>query len=279
MSQSVFLLDGKHYHSPPPIELQSPLVQYGEGCFETLKINQGQIEYWSDHLLRLSRSIAFVYGEELPQNFQSQLTEELFPWIETHASNQDFRFKLIVWKEPEIGFRYFASLTPYQSPLKPFTLGLWTDSQGWFAQELCQYKLTNYLPHRMLIRKASEVGVDDILRIDSQFTLKETSRSNLFVFHNNKLITPPGHDILPGTIRKQLLQNGKATEGLLTLEDLKHAQAVFLTNALIGVIPVESIQSISKEHPPLNLSFFIHHDLLKELRQTIGRSGERFTHR
>jgi 4-amino-4-deoxychorismate lyase len=51
------------------------------------------------------------------------------------------------------------------------------------------------------------------------------------------LLTPPLRcGLLPGVLRGELLESGKAKEAMLTEEDLRRANAIFVGNSLRGLI-------------------------------------------
>ena len=63
----------------------------------------------------------------------------------------------------------------------------------------------------------------------------EGSISNVFVERDGKLLTPPATlGLLPGVLRRQLLDEDRALEAELTLDDL--AQGFFIGNATRGLL-------------------------------------------
>ncbi|GAA4048668.1 aminodeoxychorismate synthase component I [Parerythrobacter jejuensis] len=81
---------------------------------------------------------------------------------------------------------------------------------------------------------AREAGAAEaLLRRDDGF-LTEGCISNLFVERDGVLVTPPlALGLLPGVLRAQLLADGKAEEGTITVEDLEHG--FFVGNAVRGL--------------------------------------------
>ena len=73
--------------------------------------------------------------------------------------------------------------------------------------------------------------------------------ANLFFVKGDTLFTPAlSAGILPGVIRSEVLQAAKkhsidAEEGHYSLDSLKTAEAVFLTNSSAGILPVCSIEA------------------------------------
>jgi len=77
-------------------------------------------------------------------------------------------------------------------------------------------------------------GVALLLRDDGLLT--EGCFTNLFVERGGKLLTPPASlGLLPGVLRRSLLEQGRAEEAELTLDDLK--DGFLIGNALRGLVP------------------------------------------
>ena len=82
---------------------------------------------------------------------------------------------------------------------------------------------------------AKSVGaVEALLVRDGMVT--EGSWTNVFVERGGTLVTPPlSAGLLPGVLRRSLIEDGKAREGEVALEDLE--KGFFIGNALRGLIP------------------------------------------
>ena len=67
----------------------------------------------------------------------------------------------------------------------------------------------------------------------------EGARSSVFVERDGRLLTPPlACGLLPGVLRRQLLESGRALERVLTRDDLLCGDQVYLGNALRGLVAV-----------------------------------------
>lgn len=92
---------------------------------------------------------------------------------------------------------------------------------------------------RVLQALADRTDVFDAIFLNSRGEVCEGARSNVFVERNGVLITPPlGCGLLPGVLRRLLLDSGCAIEQVLVLEDLLGDDQVYLGNALRGLVPV-----------------------------------------
>ncbi|MBY6082450.1 aminotransferase class IV family protein [Ruegeria arenilitoris] len=84
-------------------------------------------------------------------------------------------------------------------------------------------------------------GVDELLFLNERDELCEGTITNLFVeIDGGRLLTPPvAAGLLPGILREELIETGRATEAVLTLHDLVAAHRVWMGNSLRGLIPAK----------------------------------------
>ena len=67
----------------------------------------------------------------------------------------------------------------------------------------------------------------------------EGTITNVFADFGDGVLLTPRIDcgLLPGVLRGELLDTGKAEEAVFSFDDLKSAKAVFVGNSLRGLIP------------------------------------------
>ena len=83
---------------------------------------------------------------------------------------------------------------------------------------------------------AREAGAVEALLVREDGQLTEGCWTNIFILRDDILLTPPASlGLLPGVLRRSLLDSGRAREAALTLDDL--AGGFFIGNALRGLIP------------------------------------------
>jgi para-aminobenzoate synthetase/4-amino-4-deoxychorismate lyase len=81
---------------------------------------------------------------------------------------------------------------------------------------------------------AQAAGADEALLVSDDGLLTEGSFTSLFVERDGLLLTPPAAlGLLPGVLRRSLIEAGRAVEAELTLDDLDHG--FLLGNALRGL--------------------------------------------
>jgi para-aminobenzoate synthetase/4-amino-4-deoxychorismate lyase len=81
--------------------------------------------------------------------------------------------------------------------------------------------------------KAAFPDIDDVILWNTAGEVTESTIANVVVELNGALITPAiNGGLLPGTFRAALLEQGKIKEGLVRVEDLASADAIYLINSV-----------------------------------------------
>jgi len=84
---------------------------------------------------------------------------------------------------------------------------------------------------------AESVGADEVVYVNERAELCEGSRTTIFLERDGHLSTPAlSAGLLPGTLRAELIGEGRAVEAVLTLEDLLTADVVYLGNSVRGLV-------------------------------------------
>lgn len=92
---------------------------------------------------------------------------------------------------------------------------------------------------RALAALARDPGVFDAIFLNTRGEVCEGARSNVFIECDGVLLTPAlDCGLLPGVMRRHLLETGRAVEAVLSVDDLRGASTIYLANALRGLVPV-----------------------------------------
>ncbi|HET6389758.1 aminodeoxychorismate synthase component I [Hyphomicrobium sp.] len=86
------------------------------------------------------------------------------------------------------------------------------------------------------------LGADEVIYLNENGELAEGSRTTVFVERDGKLLTPRlAAGLLPGTLRAALVDEGRASEAALTIDDVNKADAIYLGNSVRGLIRAEPL--------------------------------------
>lgn len=88
-------------------------------------------------------------------------------------------------------------------------------------------------------------SADEVIFQNADGQICEGSFTSLFIKKDGKLLTPKRScGLLPGILREGLLDEGKVIEAILSMEDLKHADNIFVGNSLRGLLPAILIDDL-----------------------------------
>ena len=186
----------------------------------TGRIHQGKLLFLEEHIKRLqesSRYFDYPFNAEKAHNQATALCQSL-------DLDTDYRLKLSLKKDGELKFEHSqltnlsddfcqARLVEQRHPLdSPYT-----------------FFKTSYRPHL-------SIELHEQIYYNHEGQLLETSIGNIVLKIEDQLYTPPVHlGLLNGIYRQSLIAENKLKEKVLTVKDLKQAQAIYGCNAVRGL--------------------------------------------
>src|SRR5262249_17743487 len=92
-------------------------------------------------------------------------------------------------------------------------------------------------------RRLKEAGTEEVLLWNERGEATEFCKGNLVVKLKNELFTPPEESgLLPGILRRVLLERGDIAERKIPLADLRNATEIYRINSLTGWAPIRLIK-------------------------------------
>lgn len=111
-----------------------------------------------------------------------------------------------------------------------------------------QYKTTRRHLYDSERLRILALGYDEVIFLNELGECAEGSRTNIILVKDGKWITPPtAAGALPGVFRRHLIETQGLKEGRVTPRDFETAAAVYLCNAVRGLIRAEI--SVAPEQP------------------------------
>jgi para-aminobenzoate synthetase/4-amino-4-deoxychorismate lyase len=103
------------------------------------------------------------------------------------------------------------------------------------------HKTTHRPMYAEAFKAAVDAGFDDVLFMNLSNEVTEGAISNIFIVKDSRWLTPPVEcGLLAGVFRRHLLETlPRVEERVLQVDDLRHADAVYLCNAVRGLRKVE----------------------------------------
>ena len=221
-------------------------LAYGDGVFETLRIHAGRAVWWNAHCARLARG-AVRLGIPLPD------AAMIRPYVDALIANRsDGVLKLVLTRGA--GGRGYAppvdpqptlilSLHDMPPPTPAAGIGVrWCRTRLAIQPALAGIKHCNRLEHVLARAEWNDESFHEGLMCDAEGFAVCATAANLFVLRDGRWWTPPvGRCGVAGVCRGWILAHADAVERRLTAKDVESAEAVFLCNAVRGILPVLSL--------------------------------------
>ena len=115
---------------------------------------------------------------------------------------------------------------------------------------LANIKTNNFLPYALAAMYAKKNNLDDCILLNNPERICDTSVANIFIIKDKNIFTPPlTEGCIAGVMRRWVIEKieieGNAViEKPLSIEGLKQADEVFLTNSIHPIRWVKQFQNI-----------------------------------
>lgn len=248
------------------ISIRDRGLLYGDGVFRTLRVAQGKALHWPLHYQKLERDCAAL-GIACPD--EALLCAELDKVLAQHP---DGVAKLIVTRG--MGARGYAP------PVDVAPTRIWDFSPlpdcppEWATQgvvvRVCNLRLSaqprlagiKHLNRLENVLAAAELQAHDEqaaegLLLDTEGNVIGGTRSNLFVVSQGKLVTPDLSSCgVAGVQRERVMaralqQSTPLQVRSVSLDEVLHADEIFLMNSVIGLWPVRELEQRHWSHFPI----------------------------
>jgi 4-amino-4-deoxychorismate lyase len=230
-------------------------LNYGDGAFETMRVRRRVIRFLDYHLERLGeacRRLA-ITGPNM-----TRLRHEL---VRIAAHRPEAVLKLIVTRG--IGARGYRPSGRERCTrvisLHPLSQKAAEETPGPARVRMCAMRLgvnealgglktLNRLESVLARAEWSDARVWEGLMRDTDDNIVSGTMSNFFMRRGSSLMTPRLDRCgIAGVMRRWVLEqanllNLRASEGRLRWEDLGYADEAFMTNAVLGIVPLRVIQ-------------------------------------
>lgn len=231
--------------------------RYGDGLFETMRMQEGKIAFLHFHFERLFNGMALM-GFEIPDFFTpTYLEKKITELCEINGHSAAARVRLVVFRGNGTLYdledhlpHYIIESAPLQEAVRAeLTIGLFRNARK-AIDGFSHLKSNNYQPYLLGALHARKNGWGDSIILNTSGTVCESTISNVFIVKTGIIITPSlMQGCVAGIMRKHLLQllptmQYEVLEDMVTIEMLRDADEVFLTNSVQGIRPVSRLENI-----------------------------------
>lgn len=194
------------------------------GVFETVRVVNGRPLFLDEHEARL-RDAAAALGLNVTASFAKRVD---------YLQNQSGRWRWVVNRDGTYDFFYPENRqlpVSFTLLIAPQRIG----SKNWDAR----YKTFSYLTHAQARQWALDNGADEAVLLNENGVVATAAMANIFWSKKSKIFTPAlDAGCRNGVIRQWILKNEKVEQGIFQPEELAKADEIFVTNSMIGIMPV-----------------------------------------
>jgi para-aminobenzoate synthetase component I len=220
---------------------------YGFGFFETLRVQKGRPIMLCEHLDRFNQAWQAFFSSPPPNVTWEEIIRQLLERNRLTEKIAAVKILAAAGKPSNDGVPGTLLMTAreYRHRLegtqkKGLHLVVYPHARH---THLADHKTMNYMFYRAAGRFAADLNADEAVILNIDRSVSETNTANIFCTIDDSIYTPFSEHALPGTMERavrELLTNwGRPVANRrLLVEELKRADQVFLTNSLMGAVPV-----------------------------------------
>ncbi|MHC4641595.1 MAG: aminotransferase class IV [Planctomycetota bacterium] len=252
--EKVFLNDKLVDIDKAGISVTDSGLLYGAGLFETMGSYNGVVFSLADHMDRLFFSAKALSIKPPHRKF---INEAIYKVLKANKLT-DARLRLTLTGGPmaEPEEQRHPTLLITATKIQPYPAEYYTKGvlvvlcpfrQNPF-EPTCGHKTTSYFSRIMALKWAHQRKATEALWFTVDNRLAEGCISNVFLVKDSVLYTPPIETpVLAGVARKTVCQIAlknsiKLVEKNLYIDDCLSADEVFLTNVIMQIMPISSIE-------------------------------------
>ena len=230
------------------LESMTPGIFEGRGVFETVRVEDGRVCFLERHIARLKQGLK-VLNIRLPYTLKELHTVIHKVLIFNQLKNA--RLRVMAYKKNgAFGLAVLALPRKVLSDNEYFCgYSVTTASCASRSQKYACVKSLDYERYREAYQKAARQGFQEALLIDPKGYVFEASRANVFFVKDEIVHTPSlALGCLDGITRRLVIECAHEHKMVVKtvkpkIQDLLHSDEVFLTNAIVGIMPVTRIDS------------------------------------
>ena len=233
-------------------------LHYGSCVFEGIRIYDGKIFKFDEHMERLYKS-ADILDMKIP--FKIQIIKNIIYELVQKQKVKDGYIRPVVWRGSEkmaisaIDAKTHIAVATWEWPsyFSPDKImqGIRLTKANWVKPSPNSAPVNSkaaglYMICSLSKHEAERKGFDDALMMDYRGYIAEATGANIFFIKNNNLYTPTPDCFLNGITRQTVIEIAKKLkievhEGKYELSFLKNCEEVFLTGTAVEITPVISI--------------------------------------
>lgn len=231
--------------------LQNRAFQYGDGCFETIRVVNGEIFNVNLHFQRLTKTLEVLRLDH--QNLTiDQFIGDLDKLLVMNEKPDSARIRYTVYRSGGGLYTPNTNLAKRIVTLSLLDLPDYQLNEKGLSCEICHsvrlsyhtfspYKTISALPYVMASLELKESKYDNLILLNESNHVVEMCNSNIFLIKGATIFTPPiSEGCIDGVFRQfvisQLISLGyKVVQDPIHMDAISSADEVFITNSILGI--------------------------------------------
>lgn len=255
MNQARYLdFNGEFYRNTEAIfDVDNRSFKYGDGVFETMRCENGTIPLLSYHVQRLQKSMGLLQLDK-PQKFSEDFVLERVQalLIKNELIESECRVRMAVFRDGAGLYTPTTNVPAYVIEISRLDKKVNIHNQAGLiidvfpdhkkpVNSLSALKSSNSLLYVLAGVYRKKYGLDDVVILNDDGFICESSSSNIFVIYQNTIYTPAlTEGCVEGVMRSSLIDfaldnNIEIVEAQINPHILNEAEEIFLTNAVHGM--------------------------------------------
>jgi branched-chain amino acid aminotransferase len=232
-------------------------LKNGLSIYEVLRVSEGVLLFLDEHVERFFRSAAL---EKIALPFTAETVKKRLKALLSYNHIDQGNVKFLYHIDPDGNTRFMAWLMPFFYPSgeqydEGVTLGIMNAERPRPNAKKALYSLREKADE--MIRRENYYEV----LYTSNGVITEGSRSNVFFIKDDVFYTPESSLVLEGITRMKVIQligekGFVLKEQVITLSQIEHFDACFLTGTSPNILPVKKLNQTS---------FSVHHEGMRQL--------------
>lgn len=230
----------------------------GDGVFDTLLVENGQMIHGTDHHTRILRHATAMHITGLPtiDTLQSRARKLI---ADNNATQDRYALRTTITRgdgirglmpAPDAQPRTIMRIASIPDDIPPAKAWITTTTRRNEFSPTSRLKTTSYADNILALLESQNNGHNEAILLNTTGNVTCASAGNIYILENKELVTPPLCDgVMDGVTRCHLIKKHGITEQTISEDRLKSADSIYISNA-ICIRPVIMLngKTIKSEH-------------------------------
>ncbi|MFH1714870.1 MAG: aminotransferase class IV [Elusimicrobiota bacterium] len=223
------------------INITDPSFMFGQGLFETLKVEKNEIQFYDKHIKRLKNSLSF-FGITLNDVNYDQSIKQLIN--QNNLQDEIIKAKILITFDFQNVINTIITTEkyiPHADSLYKTGVKL-NVKKNIYSAPWAGFKSASYFYYNYCRGEAVKNGCFSSLLVNDNDEILEAVNANMIVYKNDIVFLPKSDGSrLDGVMEGVITEKFNRVEYRMINKSFLYGANIFITNSLIGIMPVKQI--------------------------------------